>query len=208
MYIGLYKTPNKALSCLVLFCSAEMNLPGYEIFRRDRNNGSLGGGILIPVKDTLLATRQPPLEEDSCEAVWCKTHVAGFRPLYNGCIYRTPDHHPDSVFRLDNSLSKITSSSCIPSVLITGDFNLPHINWDPCDNEHKYHMQDNPQYGPRINQALLDMVNRHPLSQCVKDPTRNCNILDLVFITNPNLIKSTIVNDHDLVITELDLKIM
>lgn len=127
------------------FCSAELNLPGYEIFRRDRNNGSFGGGVLIAVKDTLLATRQPALEEDCCEAVWCKTHVAGSQPLYNGCFYRKPDHHPDSVFSLDNALSKITSSSCIPNILITGDFNLPHINWDLCDNEHKYHMHDNPQ---------------------------------------------------------------
>ena len=56
------------------------------------------------------------------------------------------------------------------------------------------------------------MVNRHSLSQCVKDSTRICKILDLVFSTNPNLIKSTIVsegmNGHDLVITEIDLKIM
>ena len=54
------------------------------------------------------------------------------------------------------------------------------------------------------------MVSRHSQSQCVKDPTRNCNILDLVFTTNPDLVKSTIVSegmsDHDLVITELDLK--
>ena len=47
------------------FCSAELNLPGYEIFRRDRNNGSPGGGVLIAVKNTLLATREPALEEDS-----------------------------------------------------------------------------------------------------------------------------------------------
>ena len=32
--------------------------PGYEMFRRDRKNGSLGGGVLIAVKDTLLATRE------------------------------------------------------------------------------------------------------------------------------------------------------
>ena len=71
-------------------------------------------------------------------------------------------------------------------------------------------MHDNTQYRPTINWALLDMVSRHPQSQCVKDPTRNCNILDLVFTTNPDLVKSTIVSegmsDHDLVITELDLK--
>ena len=158
------------------FCSAELNLPGYEIFRRDRNSGSPGGGVLIVVKNTLLATREPTLEEDSCEAVWGKIHIAGSRPLYNGCFYKKPDHHLEAVCGLDNAVSKITSSTCIPNILITGDFNLPDINWDLCDNENKYHIHNNPQYGTAINQALLDMVNHHSLSQCVQDPTRNSNI--------------------------------
>ena len=72
-------------------------------------------------------------------------------------------------------------------------------------------MHNNPQYGTAVNQALLDIVNHHSLSQCIKDPTRNSNILGLVLTTSPDLIKSTIVcegmSDHDLVITELDLKI-
>lgn len=55
------------------------------------------------------------------------------------------------------------------------------------------------------------MINHHSLSQCVKDPTRNSNILDQVHTTNPDLVKSTIIcegmSDHDLVLTELDLKI-
>lgn len=78
------------------------------------------------------------------------------------------------------------------------------------DNENKYHMLNNPQHGTAINQALMDMVNHHSLSQCVKDPTRNSNILDVVLTTNPDLVKRTIVregiSDHDLVVTELDLK--
>ena len=71
-------------------------------------------------------------------------------------------------------------------------------------------MHNKPQYGTAVNQALLDMLNHHSLSQCVRDPTRNGNILDLVLTTNPDLIKSTIIcegmSDHDLVINELDLK--
>jgi len=163
------------------------------------------------VKSTLLATREPTLEEDSCEAVLCKIHIAGFQPLYNGCFYRKPDHHLEAVCGLYNAVSKVTSRSCFPNNLITGDFNLPHINWDLCNNENKYHMHNNQQYGTVLNQALLDMINHHSLSQCVKDPTRNSKILDQVHTTNPDLVKSTIIcegmSDHDLVVTELVLKI-
>ena len=62
-----------------------------------------------------------------------------------------------------------------------------------------------------LHEEGLDLFDHHSLSQCVKEPTRNSNILDLVLTTSPDLIKSTIVcegmSDHDLVITELDLKI-
>ena len=125
------------------------------------HNGSPGGGVLIAVKNSILATRESALEEDSCEAVWCKIHIAGSRPLYNGCFYRKPDHHLEAVCGLDNAVNKVTSSICIPNILITGDFNLPHINWDSCDNENKYHMHNNLQYGTAVNQALLDIVNHH-----------------------------------------------
>ena len=105
--------------------------------------------------------REPALEEDSCEAVWCKIHVSGFCPLYNCWFNRKPDHHPELVFSLDNAISKVTSSSCVPNILITGDFNLPHINWDLHDNENKYPMQDNPQYGPTIAHLHDDVT--HPV---------------------------------------------
>ena len=32
---------------------AAMNFPGYNVFRRDRTGGEMGGGVLIYVKDTI-----------------------------------------------------------------------------------------------------------------------------------------------------------
>ena len=93
-----------------------MNLPGYEIFRHDRNNGIPGGGVLIAVKNTLLAMRESALEEESCEAVWCKIYIAGSQPFYNGCFHRKPHHHQEAVCGLDNAANKVTSSSCIPKI--------------------------------------------------------------------------------------------
>ena len=52
-------------------------------------------------------------------------------------------------------------------------------------------MRADPQCGTAVNQAFLDMVNHHSLSQCIKKPTRGINILDLVLTTNPDLIQRT-----------------
>ena len=42
------------------FYSAELNLQGYEIFRRDWNNGSLSSGVLIAVKNDYWQRENPP----------------------------------------------------------------------------------------------------------------------------------------------------
>ena len=56
----------------------------------------------------------------------------------------------------------------------------------------------------------MDLVNDHSLSQCEQDPTCENNILDLLFTTNPDLVRSAKVDagmsDHRVVIAELDLK--
>ena len=108
------------------------------------------------------------------------------------------------------SLELSAEDNSLPNVLLTGDFNLPHINWDTEDHENKFYIQQNPQYGHEVNQAMLDLVNRNSLSQHSNKPTRGTNILDLVLTTNPSLVTDSQVkdgtSDHDIVITDLDLK--
>lgn len=133
------------------------------------------------VYDKPVKSNQTAIQCDYCDR-W--HHAQGCE--INNLVY-------DTVCDLDNAVSKVTTSSCFPKILISGDFNLPHIIWDLYDNENKYNMHNNPQYGTVLNQALLDMINHHSLSQCVKDPTRNSNILDQVHTTNPDLVKSTII---------------
>ena len=189
--------------------SAELGLQGFEVFRKDRiDNG--GGGVLIGVSSDILATEEGSLQRDGLEAVWCRIHITGCKPLYNGCIYRQPSNNSEPIIVLDETLATITSKNSLPNVLLTGDFNLPHINWDTEDHENKFSIQQNPQYGHEVNQAMLDLVNRNSLSQHSNKPTRGTNILDLVLTTNPSLVNDIQVedgmSDHDIVITDLDLK--
>ncbi|EDO42001.1 predicted protein, partial [Nematostella vectensis] len=189
--------------------TAELGLQGYEIYRQDRKCG--GGGVLVATKqDSIISSRIHSLEDEHVESVWCKIEIAGTKPLYNGCMYRTPDRQPESIYYLDSTLNKITSSPCLPNVLVTGDFNLPDISWDCTDCENKYIVKANPQYGVLVNQAFIDTIHEHSLSQGVTEPTRENNILDLVLTTNPDLISRTEVlngmSDHSIVLSTVNLK--
>ena len=179
------------------------------MFRKDRNIH--GGGVLIAVKNNLTASRELDLEREELESAWCKLQISGSKTLYNCCFYRKPDHHKEPIEHLDETIEDVTSNTNVPCIVVTGDFNLPHIDWDLEDCKSKYSVKENPQYGTAANQALLDLAHRNSLSQCVKEPTRGKNILDLVFTNNPDLIKNSEViagmSDHDIVITDLNLKI-
>ncbi|WAR05575.1 hypothetical protein MAR_020944 [Mya arenaria] len=61
-----------------------------------------------------------------------------------------------------------------------------------------------------VQQKLIDMSIEHNLTQVHTQPTREDNILDLVFTNNPSLTKSSIsipgISDHAMVVTDSDIK--
>lgn len=151
---------------------------------------------------------------DGLEAAWCKIYIAGCRAIHIGCVYRQPSENLEPVDRLSETLLSITSNAndSLPNILLTGDFNLPHINWDIEDGENKFSIRPSPQlYGNAVNEAMLDLVNQNSLSQVTNKPTRGDNILDLVLTTSPDLIRSIGIeegmSDHDIVIVDLNLKV-
>ena len=62
-----------------------------------------------------------------------------------------------------------------------------------------------------VNQEVLNLTVQNGLYQIQHEPTRMNNILDLVFVTNINLVNNVKVypgkSDHDCVITDIDLKV-
>jgi hypothetical protein len=101
---------------------------------------------------------------------------------------------------LDNPrlpLDKITNGKP-KQVIIAGDFICPDIDW--VNMEIKTGASDR-----EVQQALLDITSEHGLTQIHDKPTREGNMLDLVFTNNPSLIKATgnapEISDHDIVIT-------
>ena len=163
-----------------------------------------GGGVFIAVHSKYLATCESSLDSD-CEIAWIKMHIQGVKPLKIGCYYRPTDNNASNVYELGNSLDKISKrGSSLPNIFVTGDFNVPDIDWQTTRNK------PNPQYGLEVNNSMCDILTENDLTQCNDKPTRENNILDLVCSTNPDLITNLQIypgmSDHCLVITELNMK--
>ena len=68
----------------------EVSLPGYSIYRSDRDDG-LGGGIAVYVKESLSVIRRSDLEKDfSGECLWLELLLPKAKGILFGTFYRPP----------------------------------------------------------------------------------------------------------------------
>ena len=86
---------------------------------------------------------------------------------------------------------------------MTGDFNCPDILWDtgmvrPSAPERT------------IQQSIIDITNQANLVQMHSETTREKSLLDLVFTSNPTLLRNSTsvpgIADHDMVVIDIDTK--
>ncbi|CAG2231580.1 unnamed protein product [Mytilus edulis] len=170
-------------------------------YRKDRKLGE--GGVFIAVDNNYITTEI--LTGSDCETAWCKINTQGRQPLYIGTFYRQPCSNIDKLEELEKSINCIMNTSQnLPNVILGGDFNLPHINWQTNT------VNTNPQYGKALNEKLIEISNNNDMNQMVNEPTRGQNILDLLMTTNPGLVSNIEVHpgmsDHQVVIANIDMK--
>ena len=108
------------------------------------------------------------------------------------------------------NLMPTASSSLFPkfvnrqksSIWITGDFNLPDINWT--SNTIQGH-----QYRKAINEASLHMDPELDLTQMIEFLTRGNNVLDLFFSNRPDLVNQCSpmpgISDHHAVFVDTNM---
>ena len=113
-----------------------------------------------------------------------------------------PNRNVETLNELDKSLKKFTSNGTQnKQIVLAGDFNCPGIDWDQCIVD--------PRSKDGATQQMLIDITAH-LTQVHMSPTREDNLLDLVFTSNPSLVKSSVtapgIFDHDIVITAMSTK--
>lgn len=144
--------------------------PNYKLVRCDRT--TRGGGVAICLRNDIDCV---VLECDCDETVWCRISYYS-RTFLFGVVYRTPNAPVEFLEGLNEFLCKYVNDTT--KVIMTGDFNLPHVNWalltaggiDILNGE-----------------KIIDITFNHNLTQIVKEYTRitdqSQSTLDLVFIT-------------------------
>ena len=125
---------------------AEININGYRLFRSDRirkkksTRGRDSGGVAIYVRSDLGNTMEPLLQySDGHIEVLCT--YSKHEQIFIATIYRQPDD-PQNNSRSTSHQFGIALNAlrkCIldignihPNIIVTGDFNLPHVSWPYC----------------------------------------------------------------------------
>lgn len=180
--------------------SSEVFPDYFGVYRNDRS--TLGGGVFTLVHKSITSTEQPELVT-SCEIEWVKIRLQNTKDLFIGTFYM-PERRNQDLQELQKSLNQLTGNNkTARNIILAGDFNCPDVNWD--NNVVSLGAQDR-----AVQQTLVDITAGEMLSQVQARPTRGQNVLDLVFTSNPTLLKSshTIpgISDHDIVVTDFDTK--
>ena len=190
-------------------------IPNYTTFRSDRKGGKTkGGGVAIYLRDGLEA--KVILEDyvESCEIV--AVHIEKIN-IINIVVYRPPDTKLTVFTAIMNKIKKLLEEMAIPepTVIITGDFNFPFIEWKRSGVGACSWIMKPGTYGTEDEKSqfnkLMEIMDNYHLVQAIEEPTRKENTLDLVFTNEIDIIKQvgvsrTILSDHDLIEITTDIE--
>lgn len=158
--------------------TSEYNMDNFVFFNKDRVNRR-GGGVALYVKNSLQPVNKTP-EDSNVEHLCVSINTDKFK-INISVNYRPPGQSREDDETMYTVLQRTLRNN---EALILGDFNLPHIDWKTLTgSEGESH-------------RMLDFVENNCLSQMVSEPTRDNNILDLVLVTQENLVENVSVGEH------------
>jgi hypothetical protein len=151
----------------------EIELPGYNVVRRDRPT-SPHGGVLIYCVNTVSITDVVRFE--TCEAIAIKCVLSG-RVVIAISLYRPPTSPPgylDEVFEFIGANRNAV-------LFLGGDFNFANVTWNEGLPS---------QVGPSTaaSRRFIEAVQDNSLFQTVGNPTRGSSILDLFFTNHEDIV--------------------
>ena len=178
---------------------SQVQIPDYNVYRADRSAIRKGGALLF-VHNTLTVSRESYSDDSVCQ---CALLNIDSLNTVVASVYRPPGTKLSSFKKVLMSIQAYLDDSGNHDVYITGDFNLPNIDWETLNIGSELGVN-----GTLSAQALLDFMSGNFLTQVVDKPTRDNNILDLVLTNVPNYVADiesteTRLSDHNLVCAQL-----
>ncbi len=159
----------------------ELDLNGYQLpFCRHR--GSRGGGVMIYVKDEIVAIERSDLNLPNIEMLWLEIKVQNKRIMF-GTYYRAPGASAmvvdEFILCIDQTLDKVLNENP-DMVILVGDFNDKCMSWDGDHSDSE------------MGFKFYNCINDRNLFQMVDEPTRiteSCSsLLDLIITDSPGYI--------------------
>ena len=171
--------------------------------RYDRPTPRRGGGVAILLRKNLkFHLVAAPLNYSHIELL-CIDIDHYDTPCRIICYYRPPGLSNLDVEYIDCTVRYFQHlCSTDRTVVITGDFNLPDVDWD------YYHGPDN-----FIYNSVLQFINSYGFTQYVNSGTRGSNVLDLLLadssclISNVNILPPIGTSDHSTVLFKMNLSV-
>lgn len=164
----------------------------FHVYRKDRTKR--GGGVFILVSVAIVSC-ELQVNRNTTESVWCRVTQSDSSSFVVGAFYRPPASEPGVI----NELRKIACGFSADCVLLGGDFNLPDVAW--CNGICVLNS------GAGIYTELKNLCDTLGYVQYVSEPTRDGNILDLMFCNAPDVLSDVRVipgiSDHHVVTAKL-----
>lgn len=177
--------------------SAELLPSTYNIFRRDRADSY--DGLLIAVKNDLWCT--PIFTSKDHELLCVRLQLTREKSIIIGPYYRPPNTTCEDNARMAVAeMSKVRSDNPKSDFWLTGDFNLPDIDW-PGTLSVNSHL-----YPSKMSAEYTNIPGDCGVQHLVNTPTRGDKILDLFFTNNPSFVQRCKVipgvGDHEAVLID------
>ncbi len=184
---------------------AEVNIKGYNLFRADRLSRPRGG-VALYIREDMATVPILQFSNDAVEIVAVK--IKALDSIYFSA-YRPPDTSTDeweeAMEALTEAIHITQAHQRFLTVIGSGDFNLPNVDW--ADTSCPAVRLEGASREAMAAARLFELTDSQFLEQIVKVPTREGNILDLVFSNNTQsishyeVIHTVIMSDHSLLIT-------
>ncbi|XP_069193332.1 uncharacterized protein [Procambarus clarkii] len=170
---------------------SEIWIPGYNLYMCDRKIRS-HGGVGLYIREDLVCSELLNVTNEVVEVLGLKIEKINLVIIL---IYKPPDataeEFTEQINKIENSLDNLENP--IPDIIFLGDFKLPSLRWKIANNNIIPGNLSRPNQ-PQIRE-LLRFCDKFSLNQQISEPTRNNNILDLVFTNNEDIIRDNTISD-------------
>ena len=173
-------------------------MPGYTVIRQDRQ-GRIRGGVCLFLRDNLTGEVLCSYSNGVCEVLIVKVYQLDTIVVV---VYRPPDTDFSEFTPISNKNDSVLQNlpAPAPNITLMGDLNFPSsvITWQVADGlvlprVEGHRVPAQPGNGRLVRQQaanLCDLAVKYSLSQQVTEPTREKEILDLIWSSNPDLVSS------------------